>query len=1216
MPPFEQSRVFISYARSDGSKYAAWLRERLKKEHPEIPLWQDVISERAGKDWWLQITDALDHVAYMVVVATPDAMQSEAVLKEWRYARQQGVCVLPVQASDALNFDSFPRWMRTKQFANLKVKAQWELFVGDLHRPHDMPRVPFMAEDLPKDFVARPEEFEPLIQLLLDKKREQRNPVAITTALRGAGGFGKTTLAKAVCHDDRIQEVFDDGVLWVTLGEKVDNLPGKVAELTTMLSGERSDFGSLVPAVTKLRELLADRDILMVIDDVWDPAHLDPFLQGGPQCARLITTRNLDTLPRQCCDVKVDSMQPNEAAELLGAGLPAACKPQIVALAERVGNWPLLLGIVNGVLRERVNQMHQPLVEAIAYANRALHRRGLTAFDAGNTKARNRAVELTVDVSLELFSPAQRERVQELAIFREDMDIPLNVVETLWQATGGLDDFEVQELCVRLHRRSLLQALDLAARQLRLHDVMRSYLQTELARHGDARLVHGKLVDAWGGLRNLPEAYAWHSYAYHMAAAGREQELRRLLLDPGWLQAKLDATDVTSLITDFDRLPEDEALRLLQGAVRLSAHVIGKDPSQFASQMVGRLLTCADMPAIERFSGEVVDGAQTRWLRPLQAVLRPPGTGLICVLEGHTRQVKAVAVTMDGKVAVSASDDRTLKVWEVGGGRELRTLAGHMGGVWGVVLSGDGRIAISASDDQTLKMWEVGSGRELRTLTGHTDSVRAVALTSDGKMAVSASDDQTLKVWDLESGRELRTLKGHAGLVLAVALTPDGQRAVSASSDQTLKVWELASGRELHTLTGHGSLVNAVAVTPNGQHAISGSWKELKVWELACGRELRTLTGHSGWVYAVAATPDGQRAVSASEDQTLKVWDLASGRELRTLTGHSSGVNAVAVTADGERAASASDDQTVKVWELASGRELRTLTGHLGWVYAMAVTPDGRWTVSASDDGTLKVWDLASGRELHTLTGHASRVTAVAVTPDGQCAISASEDQTLKVWELASGRKLRTLITGHAREVTAVAVTPDGQHGVSASDDGTLKVWELGSGRELRTLKGHADFVTAVAVTPDGQCAVSASSDQTLKVWDLASGRELRTLKGHSDHVTGVVVTPDGQRLVSASSDQTLKVWELGGHELRTLSGHSGPVRAVAVTPNGQCAVSASDDRTVKVWDLETGEVLATFTGDWPAHCCAFSDALNLIVAGDAGGHVHFLRLEEPKAKG
>jgi WD40 repeat protein len=156
-----------------------------------------------------------------------------------------------------------------------------------------------------------------------------------------------------------------------------------------------------------------------------------------------------------------------------------------------------------------------------------------------------------------------------------------------------------------------------------------------------------------------------------------------------------------------------------------------------------------------------------------------------------------------------------------------------------------------------------------------------------------------------------------------------------------------------------------------------------------------------------------------------------------------------------------------------------------------------------------------------------------------------------------------------------------------------------------------------VAVTADGKRAVSVSRDHTLKVWNLDSGREVRTLTGHTGAVMAVAVTVDGQRAVSAAGDQTLKVWDVGsGRELRTLEGHTDSVHAVAVTPDGQRAVSASEDNTVKVWGLETGEVLATFTCDSAALCCAFSDTLKLIVAGDAGGHVHFLRLEEPKPEG
>ncbi|MBK8030074.1 MAG: hypothetical protein IPK17_11320 [Chloroflexi bacterium] len=145
-----------------------------------------------------------------------------------------------------------------------------------------MPRVPFMVEDLPGDFVARPEELDALIAHLLDGKRE--NPVALTAALKGAGGYGKTTLARALCHHEHIQQAFDDGILWVTLGENPGDLTGRVLDLVVALTGARPAVSGLDAAKTELSKALADRDILLVIDDAWDPAHVKPFLTRRALC--------------------------------------------------------------------------------------------------------------------------------------------------------------------------------------------------------------------------------------------------------------------------------------------------------------------------------------------------------------------------------------------------------------------------------------------------------------------------------------------------------------------------------------------------------------------------------------------------------------------------------------------------------------------------------------------------------------------------------------------------------------------------------------------------------------------------------------------------------------------------------------------------------------------------------------------------------------------
>jgi WD40 repeat protein len=1180
MASSEPLRVFISYARIDGVALAQRLQSDLTKEG--VDAWLDTQRIGAGAVWSGKVEREIDTRAVTVAVLTQGSYKSAVCRGEQIRALRKGKRLIPVLGSLGADVPVYIEAVHYRDFTN---DAHYTVRLGELLADirgdttatlpgnYRQTRVTYITTppQVP-NYLERREDLQALRDAVFAE--DHRQPIALT-ALAGMGGIGKTVLAKALTEDEVVQRAFPDGIVWITASkERKRDFIEEMREVGKALGDDLSRYDNALACENQYRTTIANKAALIVVDDVWSKADIERLLAESPRSRFLFTTRDA-SIGRfvSAREHRADLLDVVQSRQLLAAwadieldGLPTQAD-QVIG---ECGRLPLALSVVGAMLRGADEEFWTDTLDLLRRADLSEIQRQLPPGQESFFKA--------VEVSFRSFEPEMQERYKALAVLLEDMAAPLPILETLWNVNRA----EARRLSRQLVDRSLAQR-DADGDGIQLHDLQLDYIRAQS--------------------------------------------------------------------------PDRDALDLIHGAVRLSSYVIRTDPSQFASQMVGRLLLYRETPAIARFTERVAEGAHVPWLLSLHPSLDSPGGPLLRTLSGHAHFVMAVTVTPDGERAVSGSCDNTLKVWDLRSGRELRTLCGHTNAVEAVEVTPDGQRAVSASEDQTLKVWDLSNGRELCTLSGHTHYVNAVAVTPDGRRAVSASNDGTLRVWDLSSGRELRALSGHTRRVTSLALTPDGLRAVSASSDYTLKVWDLSSGRELCTLSGHASGVTAVAVTPNGQRAVSASNDyTLKVWDLSSGRELRTLSGHTDAVTAVV-TPDGQRAVSASEDQTLKVWDLSSGRELCTLSGHASGITAVAVTPDGQRAISASLDRTLRVWDLScSGRKLRSFSGHTRRVKAVAVTPDGQRAVSASEDHTLEVWDLRSGRQLCTLTGHRRDVDAVAVTPDGQGVVSASFDQTLKVWDLVSGRELRTLsghtnavkaveltpdgqravsasgytlkvwdlssghglrtLSGHASYVNAVALTPDGLRAVSASSDQTLKVWDLSSGRELCTLSGHADLVSEVAVTPDGERVVSGSFDQTLKVWDLNSGRELCTLSGHSHSVTAMALIPDGLRAVSASMDKTLKVWDLSsGRELCTLSGHTRCVNAVAVTPDGQGAVSASEDQTLKVWELETGACLATFTCDSVAVCCAYSDALNLIIAGDAGGHLHFLRLVEPKPK-
>ena len=429
----------------------------------------------------------------------------------------------------------------------------------------------------------------------------------------------------------------------------------------------------------------------------------------------------------------------------------------------------------------------------------------------------------------------------------------------------------------------------------------------------------------------------------------------------------------------------------------------------------------------------------------------------------HGSWVRSVALTSDGRWAVSGSDDCTVRIWDLQG-QASRELGRHgercqVGGVdvgwpvggFGVVRrcgatlgsagSGEPRAGPARGLGQVGGVdfgWPVGGfgvvrrcgavgdlqGQESRELGRHGSGVMSVALTSDGRWAVSGSSDGAVRLWDLQ-GQASRELGRHEDWVRSVALTSDGRWAVSGSSDGAVRLWDL-QGQASRELGRHSSRVSLVA----GTWMAGGRFRGRPTVRYGCGYcRVRT----------AAAGPALGRGHFGGVDVGWPVGGFGGG------------------------------DHAVRLWDL-QGRGQPELGQHGRLGHFGGVDFDGRWAVPGSCDGR-SVSGIGRVRPAASWAGR-RRARSVPVTLDGRCAVSEPYDGAVRLWDL-QGQASREL-GRHGGWVSSVALTADGRWAVRGSSDGAVRLWDL-QGQASRELGRHGDPVWSVALTSDGRWAVSGS---------------------------------------------------------------------------------------------------------------------------------------------
>jgi len=319
---------------------------------------------------------------------------------------------------------------------------------------------------LPVNYVEQKNLLNKLASAIVNAKKSSPdcNP---TVTVSGTGGFGKTTLVKAICYHELVKKHFTDGFMFVDIGPQYSDSAAQLHQLYHILTNGKSlPRGDLAFVIKEIRDFTHEycRKLLVLIDDVWDVNDATPVLQAFSSCKTILTSRiaNIRELVKSKEYITVDSMTHLEAAELLTTGivdlkvLPEATMKMLENLAEDVQLWPLLLSLVRGLFKSSQRLYSHSFEQHIQFVQHKIQDKGLTALDKeyhNKSSIRSRAIKACVEASLDLLLHQEKEMFKVIILFTGiGSSVPVQALHVLWK----ISEKEADELLKKLRTYGLI----------------------------------------------------------------------------------------------------------------------------------------------------------------------------------------------------------------------------------------------------------------------------------------------------------------------------------------------------------------------------------------------------------------------------------------------------------------------------------------------------------------------------------------------------------------------------------------------------------------------------------------------------------------------------------------------------------------------------------------------------------------------------------------
>jgi WD40 repeat protein len=678
--------------------------------------------------------------------------------------------------------------------------------------------------------------------------------------------------------------------------------------------------------------------------------------------------------------------------------------------------------------------------------------------------------------------------------------------------------------------------------------------------------------------------------------------------------------------------------------------------------------------------------------------------------DAATGRVSCLAVTRDGRLLISGSErypnnqlpvtECTVRLWDVATGKQLHRFDGHTNVLQSVAVSPDGRLALSSSSDKTVRLWDLSVAGKVtevkppaaRKLPLPDDAAQAKA---EGDIKQIYKDDYAKKpserdplAWKLlDKARQTKDDMAGRYVLLREARDVAAAAADAASALQAAELmaqqYEVgdvvdfklaaltATEKAVTTPVANKVLAEAAFVTLDEAVAADNYDAVLKLATLAeeCARKapasVRTRIDPR-----VKEVRDAQKDFEASRAAVASLKDkpddadanLALGKYLCFRKGDwdaglprlsKGGDAALKTLANADLGKPAGAEEQVKVgdgwWDLAKAKpelgttplqrraafwyqraetglqgltrdrvqerqklvleqtpnlrppdlqgELHRFDGHKDRVTCVAISKDGRRIVSGTQDGAVLLWDAALGKLIRPLTGITGDVRGVAMAPDGRHVAAASANGGW-LWDVGDNDRAQRLTTLRAE---SVLFSPDSEDVTFAGDRGAIEAWTLSDRRPKQGSVSNPNWgiVRCLAGGPGGKLLFLVPSDGAVHVWDTRDGREIgKSMRGPAP-LTSLASSPDGTELVAAWEKLAQVLHVKDGKFGPLFKGHTGRITGVAYSPDGRLVATSSDDRTVRIWDARTAQEVRRYTGHTEAvNCVVFSSDGRQLVSG------------------